>query len=117
KVMSVLPASRKTASSWARRNGSTKPETYPAARPHRNHDGAHLPDIAPPCQDHRDMEEVDDRTAIRELLLRYARGVDARDTSLVGSFLPSDAAYRRALAAGALPHPPRPPRGALAPDQ
>ena len=48
------------------------------------------------------MEEVDDRTAIRGLLLRYARGVDARDTSLVASCFTSDAAYRGSLAAGTI---------------
>jgi ketosteroid isomerase-like protein len=46
--------------------------------------------------------QVDDRTAIRELLLRYARGVDARDASLVASCFTADAAYRGALAAGTI---------------
>jgi len=48
------------------------------------------------------MTEIDDRTAIRELLLRYARGVDARDASLVASCFTSDAAYRGALASGTI---------------
>ena len=56
-------------------------------------------------------DEIDDRTAIREVLLRYARGVDARDLALVASCFTPDAAYRGALASGtiadalaALPH-------------
>ena len=46
--------------------------------------------------------EVDDRVAIRELLLRYARGVDARDLALVRSCFVPGAAYRGALATGTI---------------
>jgi hypothetical protein len=46
--------------------------------------------------------EVDDRVAIRELLLRYARGVDARDLALVGSCFVPGAGYRGALATGTI---------------
>ena len=45
-------------------------------------------------------QEIDDRVSIRELLLRYARGVDARDLGLVASCFTPDAAYRGALATG-----------------
>ena len=45
-------------------------------------------------------EADDDRIAIRELLLRYARAVDARDVPLVASCFAPDAPYRGALAAG-----------------
>lgn len=48
------------------------------------------------------MTEIDDRTAIRELLLRYARGVDARDPGLVASCFTTDAAYRGTLATGTI---------------
>jgi ketosteroid isomerase-like protein len=48
------------------------------------------------------MTEIDDRTAIRELLLRYARGVDARDQGLVASCFTSNAAYRGMLASGTI---------------
>jgi len=48
------------------------------------------------------MTEIDDPTAIREVLLRYARAVDARDVSLVASCFTSDAAYRGALASGTI---------------
>ncbi len=44
--------------------------------------------------------EADDRVAIRELLLRYARGVDARDLALVASCFTPDAIYRGTLATG-----------------
>lgn len=47
-------------------------------------------------------EEIDDRIAIRELLLRYARGVDARDLPLVASCFTPDAPYRGALASGTI---------------
>jgi ketosteroid isomerase-like protein len=47
-------------------------------------------------------EEIEDRIAIRELLLRYARGVDARDLALVASCFTPDAAYRGALAVGTI---------------
>jgi len=46
--------------------------------------------------------EVDDRVAIRELLLRYARGVDARDLALVRSCFVPGAVYRGALATGTI---------------
>jgi ketosteroid isomerase-like protein len=46
--------------------------------------------------------EADDREAIRELLLRYARGVDARDLALVRSCFVPGAAYRGALASGTI---------------
>jgi hypothetical protein len=46
--------------------------------------------------------EADDREAIRELLLRYARGVDARDLALVRSCFVPGAAYRGALATGTI---------------
>ena len=46
--------------------------------------------------------QVDDRVAIRELLLRYARGVDARDLALVRSCFAPGAAYRGALATGTI---------------
>jgi ketosteroid isomerase-like protein len=46
--------------------------------------------------------EVDDRVAIRELLLRYARGVDARDLALVQSCFAPGAGYRGALATGTI---------------
>jgi ketosteroid isomerase-like protein len=46
--------------------------------------------------------EASDRVAIRELLLRYARGVDARDLALVGSCFAPDAGYRGALATGTI---------------
>ena len=42
----------------------------------------------------------DDRLAIRELLQRYARGVDTRDLALVASCFTSNAGYRGALAQG-----------------
>lgn len=42
----------------------------------------------------------DDRVAIRELLLRYARGVDGRDLALVASCFAPGAAYRGTLATG-----------------
>ncbi len=47
-------------------------------------------------------EEVDDRVSIRELLLRYARGVDARDLGAVASCFTHDAAYRGTLATGTI---------------
>ena len=47
-------------------------------------------------------QEHDDRVCIRELLLRYARGVDARDLDLVASCFTPDAAYRGALATGTI---------------
>jgi len=47
-------------------------------------------------------DQIDDRAAIRELLLRYARGVDARDFALVASCFTPDAAYRGALAQGTI---------------
>jgi 3-phenylpropionate/cinnamic acid dioxygenase small subunit len=47
-------------------------------------------------------QEIDDRIAIRELLLRYARGVDARDLALVASCFTPDAGYRGALACGTI---------------
>jgi hypothetical protein len=46
--------------------------------------------------------EADDREAIRELLLRYARGVDTRDLALVRSYFVPGAAYRGALATGTI---------------
>ena len=46
--------------------------------------------------------EADDRAAIRELLLRYARGVDARDLALVRSCFVPGAAYHGALASGTI---------------
>jgi ketosteroid isomerase-like protein len=46
--------------------------------------------------------EAEDRVAIRELLLRYARGVDARDLTLVRSCFAPDAGYRGALATGTI---------------
>jgi len=47
-------------------------------------------------------DQIDDRTAIREVLLRYARGVDARDLALVASCFTPDAAYRGSLAEGTI---------------
>jgi ketosteroid isomerase-like protein len=47
-------------------------------------------------------QEVDDRVSIRELLLRYAYGVDARDLGLVASCFTPDAGYRGALADGTI---------------
>jgi hypothetical protein len=47
-------------------------------------------------------QEVDDRVSIRELLLRYARGVDSRDLGLVASCFTPDAGYRGALAEGTI---------------
>ncbi len=47
-------------------------------------------------------EEIDDPAAIREVLLRYARGVDARDFALVASCFTPDAGYRGALASGTI---------------
>jgi ketosteroid isomerase-like protein len=47
-------------------------------------------------------QEIDDRVAIREVLLRYARGVDARDLALVASCFTPDAAYHGALASGTI---------------
>lgn len=47
-------------------------------------------------------EPVDDRVAIREVLLRYARGVDARDLDTVAACFAPDAAYRGALATGTI---------------
>ena len=44
----------------------------------------------------------DDRTAIHELILRYARGVDGRDLAAVASCFTPDAAYRGALAMGTI---------------
>jgi len=49
----------------------------------------------PPDVDH-------DRTAIHEVLLRYARGVDARDLAVVGSCFAPHAAYRGTLASGTI---------------
>jgi len=46
--------------------------------------------------------EANDRVAIRELLLRYARGVDARDLALVDSCFAPGAGYRGALATGTI---------------
>lgn len=43
---------------------------------------------------------IDDRIAIREVLLRYARAVDARDLAVVASCFTPDAHYRGALATG-----------------
>ena len=45
-------------------------------------------------------EADEDRIAIRELLLRYARGIDARDLGLVAACFAPDAAYHGALAVG-----------------
>jgi ketosteroid isomerase-like protein len=42
----------------------------------------------------------DDGRAIRELLLRYAHGIDARDLAAVASCFAPDAAYHGALAVG-----------------
>jgi ketosteroid isomerase-like protein len=47
-------------------------------------------------------DDADDRAAIRELLLRYARGVDSRDVALVASCFTPDAAYRGGLADGTI---------------
>jgi ketosteroid isomerase-like protein len=47
-------------------------------------------------------QEIDDRIAIRELVLRYARAVDARDLGLVASCFTPDAGYRGALARGTI---------------
>ena len=44
--------------------------------------------------------EIEDRAAIRELLLRYARAVDARDLDVVQACFTPDADYRGALASG-----------------
>jgi ketosteroid isomerase-like protein len=41
-----------------------------------------------------------DRAAIRDLLLRYARGVDRKDLALVASCFTPDATYEGALASG-----------------
>jgi hypothetical protein len=62
--------------------------------------------VRSPCQEREggtmSDPEVDDRVAIRELLLRYARGVDARDLALVRSCFVPGAAYRGALATGTI---------------
>jgi ketosteroid isomerase-like protein len=47
-------------------------------------------------------QEIDDRVSIRELLLRYACGVDARDLGAVASCFTPDARYRGALATGTI---------------
>jgi ketosteroid isomerase-like protein len=47
-------------------------------------------------------QEIDDRTSIRELLLRYACGVDARDLPAVASCFAPDARYHGALASGTI---------------
>ena len=45
-----------------------------------------------------------DRAAIHDVLLRYARGVDRKDLSLVASCFTPDAAYEGSLARGDIGH-------------
>ena len=46
--------------------------------------------------------QAEDRVAIRELMLRYARGIDARDLAVVRSCFTPDAGYRGMLATGTI---------------
>lgn len=48
------------------------------------------------------LRELLDRTAIQDVLLRYARGVDRRDLDLVASCFTPDATYEGALARGTI---------------
>jgi SnoaL-like protein len=43
-----------------------------------------------------------DRLAVREVVLRYARGVDRRDLALVASCFTADCAYEGTLASGSI---------------
>jgi hypothetical protein len=53
--------------------------------------------------DRRDaLQELRDRAAIHDLVMRYARGVDRRDLELVASCFAPDAAYEGALGAGTI---------------
>ena len=53
--------------------------------------------------DHRDpLQELRDRAAIHDLLMRYARGVDRRDLALVASCFAPDAAYHGGLGTGTI---------------
>lgn len=48
------------------------------------------------------LRDLLDREAIRDLLRRYARGVDRRDMGLVASCFTADAVYRGALGEGTI---------------
>jgi len=48
------------------------------------------------------LQDLIDRAAIHDVLLRYARGVDRRDLTVVAACFTPDAAYQGALGAGTI---------------